>query len=87
MKKKQLTKKYLDFIYTTRNKNCYGKKRKVIITFNKKLYDEKKKTFIANYQDAIIEIEEEVKKYNKTKKNKKGRILTLEELEIKLNKK
>jgi transposase len=59
----------------------------VVIAFNAKLYQEQRKTFRDNYKDAVIEIEEEIKKYNSgLAKKRRGKRLTLEELSQKVNK-
>jgi transposase len=87
IKHKELEKTHKDFIYTTRKKICYGKERKVVIAFNEKLYREHRKTFRENYKDALIEIEEAIKKYNQTEKKKKGgKKCTIEALSRKINK-
>ena len=87
IKRRDLDKTHKNFSYTTRTKSCYGKERKVVIAFNEKLYREQRKTFRDNYNDAIIEIEEEVKKYNNgLKKKRRGKRLTVKELSKKIDK-
>lgn len=65
-----LDREHLDFSYTTVKKECYGKERAVVVAYDDALYTEQLNTFDNDMRDAVIEIEEEVRKYNEKQKRK-----------------